>query len=137
MIKKFKLFESKEKVLYSAVVLDKKSKNKLLNYFDSKIPNDWKKIAHHMTIAFGKGLDYLNLEDDKNKIVDLIVTHLGISDMAIAVKVKGYKSTNKIPHITLAVNINEGGKPVMSNKITDWVRTTNLTLTGKVTEILN
>jgi hypothetical protein len=40
--------------------------------------------------------------------------------MAIAVKVNGYESVNVIPHITVAINP-DGGKPVMSNNITNWV----------------
>jgi predicted kinase len=132
-----KIIESKDmykesNVLYSAVVLDEKSKSILLNHFASEIPTDWKTIAHHMTIAFGKAVK--NTED-LDKEVTLTVLELGVSDMAIAVKVSGYESNNAIPHITLAVNPN-GGKPVMSNQITNWVPIENFTIKGVVKNIL-
>ena len=134
-----KILESKgglknvDRVLYSAVVLDKDSQNKLLNSF--KIPEGWQSYAYHMTIVFGKGLE------DKSEIgkkVELTATELGISDMAMAVKVEGYPSANEIPHITIAVNVNEGGKPYDSNKINNWGKLDlgyTLKLYGKVTEI--
>jgi len=61
--------------------------------------------------------------DDKNEVgrtVYLKATEVGYSNLAMAVKVIGYPSTNDIPHITVAVNVAEGGKPFLSNKITDW-----------------
>ena len=48
---------NKDKVLYSAVVIDKESKDKLMNALASKLPEGWKVFAHHMTIVFGKGLE--------------------------------------------------------------------------------
>ena len=51
------LNELESKVLYSAVVLHDDSKQQLLNTFSDLIPSDWKKFAHHMTIAFGKGVE--------------------------------------------------------------------------------
>jgi predicted kinase len=125
--------KNEDKVLYSAVVLDKESQSKLLEQFPA--PEGWRKIAHHMTIVFGKGLED---KSEVGKEVELTVTELGISDMAMAVKVEGYPSVNKIPHITIAVNDKEGGKPVMSNNITNWDKVDlgfNLRLHGIVTEI--
>lgn len=88
-----------------------------------------------MTISFGKGLD------DKSEIgksVTLVVTELGLSDKAMAVKVEGYPTNNKIPHVTVAVNTANGGKPFNSNQIKeqavlDLVET--LELHGVVTEV--
>jgi len=123
------------KISYSAVVLDDKSKTKLLSIIAPKIPTGWRVITHHMTISFGKGLSDDMLKD-KNKSVNLIATDIGISKMAIAVKVIGYPSDNKIPHITIAVNEKNGGKPVMSNDITNWVKLDNdIRISGLVKEI--
>jgi hypothetical protein len=130
IIKKI-LRENVDKVLYSAVVLDEKSRNILLERFKSVIPNDWKTIAHHMTIAFGKGVDN---PEDLGQEVTLKVIELGISDMAIAARVEGYPSKNEVPHITLAINPN-GGKPFMSNQITNWTPVQHLNIYGKVTNI--
>lgn len=122
------------KIAYSAVVLDEKSRSKLLNFLSSEIPENWETIAHHMTINLGE------IKPDFEKYlgmrVELSVIDLGISDKAIAVKVEGFPTVNKIPHITIAVNRKEGGKPFMSNKITDWKPIKfNSKLTGKVMEV--
>ena len=105
-------------VLYSAVVLDGQSKQKLINEFGQYFPEEWKVYAHHQTINLGD----INPEYERylGMKVKLRVEELGISDKAIAVKVSGFYTMNKIPHVTLAVNVNEGGKPVMSNQITNW-----------------
>ena len=124
---------SQGKSLYSAVVLDEQSKNKLLAAVGSKIPEGWKVYAHHMTVVFGKGLDN---KSQIGKNIKLVVTQLGFSDMAMAVKAEGYPTKNKIPHITIAVNTAEGGKPYNSNQISDWSDSDlSLELTGVVTEV--
>ena len=118
-------------VLYSAVVLGEGSRAALLSRVEDVIPKGWKVIAHHMTIAFGKPVPN---QEDLNKEVTLTVTELGLSDMAMAVRVEGYQSNNAIPHITIAINP-DGGKPVMSNNITDWDKIKPFNITGVVTEI--
>lgn len=117
-------------ILYTAVVLDNGSKNALLSRVEDEIPTDWTIIAHHMTITFAKPLP---TKEDLGKEVMLTVNELGMSDMAMAVKVSGYPSNNEIPHITIAVNPN-GGKPVMSNDITNWVKIKPFNVSGVVTE---
>jgi len=106
------------KISYSAVVLDDKSRSKLLGLVSSYIPQGWETIAHHMTINMGE-IDpeyekYLGMK------VPLRVKTIGMNDKVIAVGVEGFPTKNKIPHITIAVNRQEGGKPFMSNKIEDW-----------------
>ena len=119
----------KSDVLYSAVVLSDASKNKLIDRFVLDIPNDWRVIAHHMTINMGELKD----KTDVGKEVVLIVIKVGISDMAMAVQVEGYASKNAIPHITIAVS--PEGKPVMSNDISNWVDIKPFYVTGFVTEV--
>jgi hypothetical protein len=105
----------------------------LLTEFGSKIPEGFEKIAHHMTITMG-GLPP-EKKSDVGKTVNLTVTHLGVSEKAIAVKVSGYFTTNKNPHITLAIDRKGGAKPVDSNKITNWeTLPQQIPLSGKVTE---
>lgn len=118
-------------ILYSAVVLDAASHDTLLNKLVTKIPEGWKTFCHHMTIAFGKSAS----QEDLGKEVSLNVFALGLSDMAIAVKVEGYPSTKAIPHITIAVNP-EGGKPAMSDNITNWNEIIPITVHGVVTNIM-
>ena len=130
-----KILESKDMyktsdILYSAVVLDAVSKNKLLENVGVYIPSDWKVFAHHMTINLGPLKD----KSDLGKTITLTVTELGLSDMAMAVKVNGYNSINPVPHITIAVNP-DGGMPAMSKEITQWRPIKQFVVMGVVTEI--
>jgi hypothetical protein len=120
---------------FASVVLDGKSRKNLLESIMGMVDmSGWEIIAHHMTINFGKGLPE-DLKSDLGKTINLTATHLGVSDKAIAVKVDGYHSDNKVPHITIAVNRKEGGKPVMSNDIQDWKKLpTYINLSGVVSE---
>ena len=68
--------------------------------------------------------------------VDLDVTHIGFYDTVMAVGVKGFSTDNKTPHITLAVDRANGGKPFYSHKITDWRPISfSVKLSGKVVEV--
>ena len=125
--------DNKKTISYSAVVLDHESSELLLNKFNGEIPDGWKKYAHHMTIALGKAIEDENLLGSSQT---LIVTQIGKSDMVIAVRVEGFPSKNKIPHVTLAVNP-EGGKPFMSNKIEEWKDIEPFEITGEVRNIYN
>ena len=129
------------RLLYSAVVLDDDNRARLIKFVDGvkPTPSTWKRIAHHMTIGFKQPVPD-HLRDDIGKPVQLTVTKLGISSDAIAVRVDGYHSNNKIPHITIAIP--KGGKPFNSNLIKDWhdVRfpdgeLVEFQVTGKVKEI--
>ncbi len=127
--------EKKEKILYSAVVLDEDSRDKLLALLRLcvDVPEDWKLLGHHMTIIFKEGLPE-ELKDDLNEDVTLTVRSIGVSDDAIAVGVEGYPSTKDNPHITLAIP--PDGKPVNSNEIEDWREVEDeILLNGKVSEI--
>lgn len=133
VIKAKPMFNNKPK-MFASVVLDDKSRTKLLQAVQHMIPEGWDVIAHHMTINFGKGLPE-DLKGDLGKTVQLRVTKVGISDMAMAVGVEGYHSDNEKPHITIAVNRSGGGKPVMSNNIQKWDNLENyVNLSGKVNE---
>ena len=127
--------EKKGKILYSAVILDEDSRDKLLALMRlcADVPEDWKRLAHHMTIVFKEGLPE-ELKGDLNENVILTVKSIGISDDAIAVGVEGYPSTKDNPHITLAIPPN--GKPANSNYIEDWRDVeAEILLRGKVSEI--
>jgi len=127
------MYKNKQRKI-AMVVLDDTSKNKLLTAIGHQIPEGWKIYAHHMTVNYGKGLPE-NLKGDLGNSVSIRATEIGISDMAIAVKVEGYHSDNDLPHVTVAVNVNAGGKPVMSNQITNWEKLDSyINLSGVVTE---
>lgn len=103
---------------YSGVLLDEPSHNKLVELLKDSIPANWKIYAHHMTIDPFK----LISSDLVGTKVNLKITEVGQSDKALAVKVVGYngKTNNAFPHITVAVNVEGGGKPKDSNDITEW-----------------
>ena len=113
--------------IYFGIFIDDASKvkniNALLNH-NIKIHDDWKYFNHHMTIAFNNGSEeckklYEYYKKYFGKVTNITIDGIGISDDAIAVRVRfGNPIANKIPHITMATPKN--GKPVNSIKITNW-----------------
>lgn len=120
-------------VLYSSVKLTDQSRTELIQKLQHLIPSNWEIIADHMTINLGPIKK--EFEEYLGKEVKLTAVKVGISDKAIAVEVKGMSTVNQIPHITVAVNKEEGGKPVMSNRITDWQDIEPFELHGVVEEV--
>lgn len=130
------------KVVFSGVVLDKESRNYLKSIFNSYVINSltdengldkWVIHCHHMTICLGELKDKSLL----GKSVGLRVKALGRNKTAIAVQVDGFdfKINNKVPHITLAVDAINGGKPQNSNDILTWFPFSTKILTGVVKEV--
>jgi hypothetical protein len=118
------------------VIIDEKSRDSLLSLInDYNIPDNWERIAHHMTINMGPIYD----ESLLGKEIALEVTEIAIGDNVAAVKVNilddELQSKNKIPHITLAVDREAGGKPYMSNKLENWEPINNFVLSGIVEEV--
>jgi chemotaxis protein CheY-P-specific phosphatase CheC len=121
-------------ISYSAVVLDERSKQRLIERFKSIIPEDFEILGDHMTINMGE----LATEYEKflGLPVQLTVNDIAINDKVIAVGVSGFETQNPKAHITLAVNRKAGGKPMMSNSLTNWEKIKRpLLITGKVTEV--
>lgn len=116
---------------YTGIVLNNESVLLLKEKFP--VVDSWAPYYHHSTVCMGKlkeaELDYLGQN------ITLTVVEHGVSELASAVKVTGGKSSNKIPHITLCVNTSKGGKPVDSNKITNWIPTEPFEITGVVQEV--
>jgi hypothetical protein len=131
--------------MYSAVLLDEKSQLKLEKLAEDirvngvRLPmlvrdSGWKMYNHHMTICMGPLPEYLKQYIDTPQKLE--VTHIGISDKAVAARVIGFDSKNKIPHVTIAVNIKGGGKPVNSNDIKEWTPVEKvIKLSGEVREL--
>jgi tRNA nucleotidyltransferase/poly(A) polymerase len=128
--------EEMGRVLYSAVVLDNKSKHDLIKVFKPMIPDGYEILAHHMTLNMG-GIDP-KYKRDLGRDVELTVTDYAMDDKVMAVGVEGYPTNNKKAHITVAVNRTAGGKPKMSNNLTDWKPLGfPLKLIGTVSEVKN
>ena len=129
--------ESKRSVSYSGIVLTEKSINDLKEYIklpDNDLFSEWEFIAHHMTINLGA------LKEEYRPLLgqsfDLLVTHVGRTDKVLAVKVETqFQTKNETPHITVAINRTEGGKPVMANQIEEWVSIYPFEVEGKLEEV--
>lgn len=132
-----------KKVLYSCVLLNPESHELLKSTYCNDLTDDWKIYCHHMTICLGElPTEFKNRLGEQ---IEVETTKIGQDDKAFAVKVnlldeelKAYYSVGtKFPHITLAVNKTNNGKPVMSNYIGNWEATENIKLYGRITEIKN
>lgn len=118
---------------YTALVLDNESHNKLVNAF--KVPDGWEVVAHHMTINMGTP-DKGPAESLIDQEAPLTVVSLAKDELVMAVGVDSpVPSNNQIKHITVAVNRADGGKPFLSNKLTNWQPTTPMTLKGVVKQV--
>lgn len=127
-------------VQYTGLILDQESVNRLLNNpeISQYIGPDWTIKAHHMTIRFGGGLTGTPHESRIGQTEQVNATHIGMTNdkNVIAVAVDGV-SDNAIPHVTIAVNENAGGKPHHSNQITNWKPLSRpIRLSGTVEEVL-
>lgn len=121
---------------YTALVLDKESQSKLVAALVTSIPDEWYIIAHHMTCNIG-GPDAGPAHQYLGKTCELTVVSAAANSKVFAVGVESeVPSNNKHKHITIAVNVRQGGKPKMSNDLTDWVTLDPpLGLTGTVKEV--
>lgn len=113
--------------IYFGIFIDSTAKAKNMQALEKNsvlIPAEWKRYNHHMTIAFHDGSAqsnklYADYAPYVGTPVTLTVDGIGISEDAIAMRVRyNHPIANKIPHITMATPLN--GKPVNSNKITEW-----------------
>ena len=107
---------------YWGVFLDAASRESLFDILPP-IPDGYKPHGDHMTIIYNDGSENAQkwgeiCKKQEGQKVTLSATHYGVSDKAIAVKVNGFPSNNKQPHITIATS--PIGKPVGSNKIEHW-----------------
>ena len=81
-------------------------------------------------------LNFQSFENYLGLSIRLSVNDYAVDDKVIAVGVTGFESNNTKPHITLAVNRTNGGKPMMSNNLLNWEKLKRpLLITGKVTEV--
>lgn len=132
--------------MYSAVVLDEKSHLKLVSWAYKNIKvttvrlpilveqNKWEIKCHHMLIEFNGIPDYIVQYLGTKQSLD--VTHIGVTPLVVAVKVSGFPSLSRHPHITVAVNSPAGAESKMSNNIMDWTPIDNgPTLTGIVQKL--
>ena len=128
-----------ENCIYFGVFLDADESERVYNIINSlhgiDIPNDWRKYTSHMTIIYNNKSEIAQAwakatAPRVGEDVLLKATHVGVSDKAIAIRVNGEMSANAIPHITIACS--PTGKPVDSNKITNWREIVPFTISGRI-----
>ena len=128
-----------ENWIYFGVFLDADESERVYNIINSlhgiDIPDDWRKYTDHMTIIYNNKSEIAQAwakatAPRVGEDVLLKATHVGVSDKAIAIRVNGEMSANAIPHITIACS--PTGKPVDSNKITNWREIVPFTISGKI-----
>ena len=128
-----------ENWIYFRVFLDADESKRVYNIINSlpgiDIPDDWRKYTSHMTIIYNNKSEIAQAwakatAPRVGEDVLLKATHIGMSDKAIAIRVNGEMSANAIPHITIACS--PTGKPVDSNKITNWREIVPFTISGKI-----
>ena len=86
-----------------------------------------------MTINMGPLKE--ELKDKLGEKVKLTVHSFAEDEKVKAFGVTGFSTKNKIPHITFSVNRKAGGKPFLSNKLTNWEPVKNFDIFGTVKEI--
>ena len=128
-----------ENRIYFGVFLDADESERVYNIINSlhgiDIPDDWRKYASHMTIIYNNKSEIAQAwakatAPRVGEDVLLKATHVGVSDKAIAIRVNGEMSANAIPHITIACS--PTGKPVDSNKITNWREIVPFSISGRI-----
>lgn len=116
---------------FSGIFLDAASRSKLLSKF--KVPVGWTPYADHMTISLGKLPD--NLKQKIGMTYKLKITKISASKTNIAFGVDTDVNTkNTVPHITFAVDRENGGRQHHSNQITKWKNIKPFYVTGKLNE---
>jgi len=126
--------------MYTAVVLDEKSRKNLLNVFADEIralqgfqikTAQGDSLVHHVTVNMGDFDESLNDKSLLGQEVVMNVVSFAKDERVAAFGVEFLRRNNKsvfgtpsintinnIPHITAAIK--EGGKPFYSNKLTNW-----------------
>jgi len=124
--------------MYTAILFNATEQARLLDMVHEHIPEGWRVFLHHVTLNMGPITKGPNTESLLNTEINFTVDAFGMDDKVCAVRVSDMgvaKSSNKVPHVTAAVDQVKGGKPFMSNDIKMWVPLGPEVFSGKVMEI--
>ncbi len=141
-------------ISYTGIVLSASSRIELLKFFQDGIPKNWDVIAHHMTICMGslsesKKEKKQRIRREWQKLIDsagfieLSITHVRYTPGVICVDVDFPMELfhgPSFPHITVAVDRNNGYKPFHSNKTDERLRrklVNPMHLLGELREVPN
>lgn len=139
--------------MYTAVVLNETSRKRLLDEMPAEIlslqgfqmvTEAGEPLVHHVTVNLGD-FDYdLNPLDLLGQSIDFVVDSFAFDNKVAAFGVRcsesdssvfgepSVRSMNLKPHITIAVNVENKGKPFLSNKLTEWVEMVPVSVSGEL-----
>lgn len=101
--------------MYTALVLDKKSRQELQKKFPPKYPDF---IGHHITLKFGVPKDTKKPSQPKTiEVVGHKDDGKGVEALVVAVNGKTQRPDGSTYHITWSIDRSAGRKPVDSNKV--------------------
>ena len=101
--------------MYTALVLDKKSRRELAQRFPPKYPDF---IGHHVTLKFGVPKDTPKpSQPKKTEVVGYVDDGKGVEALVVAVNGKTERPDGSTYHITWSIDRSAGRKPVDSNKV--------------------
>lgn len=124
---------SDKSISYTGVVLLDEDRKRLLNVFSHKLPPDWKRSGHHMTINVGPAEDGPGAKF-LQKLVELEVRAFAMDTNVAAVRVESEcPSVNAIKHITLAVS--PAGSAKDANNLKNWTPVQPFKIRGMVEEV--
>lgn len=109
-----------KRVKYTGALLTEESHKLLCETMKHLVPENWKLVAHHMTLGLGE----LKLENvhllGKKSTLKVVGYSLDLEKGVMAVKVESeFESKSVFKHVTFALA--EGTKAVTSNELTDFV----------------
>jgi hypothetical protein len=104
-----KLFE-----MYTAYVLDDKSRRSLAKVFPPKYPEF---VGHHITLKFGVPKDTKKPRPADISIVGYADDGEGLEALVVSVNGKTIRPDGKTYHITWSLDRSKGRKPVQSNAL--------------------
>ena len=100
--------------MYTAHVLDKKSRRELAKVFPPKYPEF---VGHHITLKFGVPKDAPNPRPAIVKVVGYADDGEGLEALVVEVDGKTVRPDGGIYHITWSLDRSKGKKPVHSNEL--------------------
>jgi hypothetical protein len=107
--------EQKNNISYTGLVLTSSGHEELTDRLKDKFPGKWEKVAHHVTVNMGSFKGDRELLNRKFPVE--IISFLSDDKVcAVGVRISDI-TTKENPHITMAVDRENGGKPAMSNKL--------------------
>jgi len=100
--------------MYTAYVLDNKSRRELSKHFPPKYPET---VGHHVTVKFGVSKDAPIPRPAQLKVVGYADDGEGLEALVVSVDGKVNRPDGSLYHVTWSLDRSKGRKPVHSNQL--------------------